>query len=592
MKMTWKLEHKISLFAILISSAVIIATSLAGAFTYHSLATEQAEQQIQVLAQVTAFNSAAPSMFADAEAANTVLKALSADHRIISAHLLNTNQQRLAQYRRVPDARQESLQHLSVAVQWQDKQVGELVIDIDMSALNQQLYRQIGLSLLFTLVAVLIAGLLVRWMSHTLTSPLRQLSDVAQSIGRQGDYSLRALPSEAHDEVSQLTINFNEMLAHIEKQDIDLREQQDVLHASEQRLLLATESAGLGVWDLNVPEDSLKWDDKMFELYETKRGSSTNNLQTWVNCLHPDDKEQTINDFEAALQGLREFDTLFRIICPNGRTKYIKANALVLRNSDGSPRRILGVNADVTTREMTMVKLEQKNAELEHYAHMVSHDLKSPLVTIKTFLAYLQLDMVQGDTARIEKDMDFMDKAANKMGQLLNELQQMSSVGRVVAIAEHVSWRAAVEEALNINAGAIAQRGVAVTVEDADISLFGDKARLVQIWQNLIDNAVKFLGEQASGQIHIGVLALQQGAEFYVCDNGCGVDCRYHGKIFGLFEKLDSKVPGSGLGLALVKRIVQMYEGEIRIESMGIGQGSCFRFTLPTAVKTNTGVSL
>ncbi|MBI3221986.1 MAG: PAS domain S-box protein, partial [Nitrosomonadales bacterium] len=126
---------------------------------------------------------------------------------------------------------------------------------------------------------------------------------------------------------------------------------------------------------------------------------------------------------------------------------------------------------DISERKLALEKLQQKNSELERYTHMVSHDLKSPLVTIKTFLGYLKEDLEKNDPARIEKDMAFMSQAADKMSQLLDELLEMSRIGRVVALPEHISWRDAVQEALNINAGAIAQRGVQVTIEDADIML-------------------------------------------------------------------------------------------------------------------------
>lgn len=243
---------------------------------------------------------------------------------------------------------------------------------------------------------------------------------------------------------------------------------------------------------------------------------------------------------------------------------------------------------DITELKLAMEKLQEKNAELERYSQMVSHDLKSPLVTIKTFLGYLKEDMAQGDAARIEQDMEFMSKAADKMGQLLDELMEISRIGRVVSLPGRVVFRELVQEALNINAGAIAQRGVAVTVDDADVILSGERQHLQQVWQNLIDNAVKFMGGQSEPKIHIGVEQGDGKIRFYVCDNGMGIDKRYHDKIFGMFEKLDSQTQGSGLGLALVKRIVQLYHGEIYVESGGIGQGACFRFTLPEALKNST----
>lgn len=240
---------------------------------------------------------------------------------------------------------------------------------------------------------------------------------------------------------------------------------------------------------------------------------------------------------------------------------------------------------DISERKLAIKKLQEKNAELERYSVMVSHDLKSPLVTIKTFLGYLKQDMAKGDTVRIEKDMDFMSNAATKMGQLLDELLEMSRIGRKITLPVNLAWRDAVKEALAINAGAISQRGVVVTIDDADVIFLGEAPRLIQIWHNLIDNAVKFMGDQPEPTIRVGVEHGLQGTVFYVCDNGIGVDPRYRNKIFGMFEKLDANAPGSGLGLALVQRIVQLYRGEIWVDSKGTGHGACFRFTLPEALK-------
>ena len=107
----------------------------------------------------------------------------------------------------------------------------------------------------------------------------------------------------------------------------------------------------------------------------------------------------------------------------------------------------------------------------------------------------------------------------------------------------------------------------------------------MEIWQNLLENAVKFMGDQPSPRIEIGAEPHGRDTVFFVRDNGIGIDPRHQAKVFGLFEKLDPNHEGTGLGLALVKRIVELYKGTIWLESQGLGQGACFRFTLPEAVK-------
>jgi signal transduction histidine kinase len=129
-----------------------------------------------------------------------------------------------------------------------------------------------------------------------------------------------------------------------------------------------------------------------------------------------------------------------------------------------------------------------------------------------------------------------------------------------------------------------------VQVEDRDVTVNGDRVRLVEVFQNLVDNACKFMGDQAEPRIEIGVEAHAGETAFYVRDNGSGIDPRHQSKVFGLFEKLDPHAEGTGIGLAVVKRIVELHGGRIWLESRGLGQGAGFYFTLPGAVcKTNEG---
>jgi len=242
---------------------------------------------------------------------------------------------------------------------------------------------------------------------------------------------------------------------------------------------------------------------------------------------------------------------------------------------------------DITERKRQEEELKQKNSELERFTYTVSHDLKSPLVTVKTFLGYLEQDLARPDMERVKQDVDYMHTATKKMGQLLDELLNLARVGRKKNPAVRVTFRELAQEAVRLVAGRISTGGVKVQVADAVVTLEGDRSRLMEIWQNLVENACKFMGNQPQPQVEIGVE--QRGPEtvFFVRDNGAGIDPRYQAKVFGLFEQLNPKGEGTGMGLALVKRIVELYEGRIWVESAGPGQGANFLFTLPGAVIIN-----
>lgn len=229
------------------------------------------------------------------------------------------------------------------------------------------------------------------------------------------------------------------------------------------------------------------------------------------------------------------------------------------------------------------LELDEKNAELERFTHTVSHDLKSPLVTLKTFLGFLERDLQAGETEQVKKDLGYMHGAADKMHGLLSDLLELSRVGRVEENPEILTFTELAEAARDLVLGAIDQEQAEVRILPSALTLRGNRARLVEIWQNLIDNAVKYRHPDREPEIEIGVETTAEGPVFFVADNGRGIDPRYQEKIFGLFNQLDPTAPGSGLGLALVKRIVELYKGRIWVESAGDGAGSRFRFTLPAA---------
>ena len=239
---------------------------------------------------------------------------------------------------------------------------------------------------------------------------------------------------------------------------------------------------------------------------------------------------------------------------------------------------------DITGRKRQEKELSDKNAELERFTYTVSHDLKSPLVTVKTFLGYLEQDLARPDKERVKQDVAYMHTAADKMSLLLDELLNLARVGRKMNPPERVTFKEIAQEVVRLVAGRISTGGAEVQVAGADVVLEGDRPRLMEVWQNLVENACKFMGDQPKPRVEIGVE--QQGPEtvFFVRDNGMGIDPRFQEKVFGLFEKLDPKREGTGMGLALVKRIVELYEGRIWIESAGLGQGAKFLFTLPGAV--------
>jgi len=239
-------------------------------------------------------------------------------------------------------------------------------------------------------------------------------------------------------------------------------------------------------------------------------------------------------------------------------------------------------NARLFTEGVSLNKeLGSQNAELERFTYTVSHDLKSPLVTIRGFLGYLRQDAKSGDMTRFDKDLNRIANAVDKMQALLNDLLELSRVGRIINTPEDIPFGQIVAEAVELLNGQLEKNNVRMVIQGNFPNILGDHARLVEVIQNLISNAAKFMGSQPRPTIEVGTDGFDADEKtiFFIRDNGIGIAPEYHDRIFGLFNRLDPDVEGTGIGLTLVKRIVEIHNGRIWVNSKQ-GEGTTFYFTL------------
>ncbi len=238
---------------------------------------------------------------------------------------------------------------------------------------------------------------------------------------------------------------------------------------------------------------------------------------------------------------------------------------------------------ELEKRKALINELESKNQELERFTYTVSHDLKSPLFTIRGFLGYLEQDALSGNRERLTADVQRISEATDKMQTLLNDLLELSRIGRMKNESTIIPFPQILQEAIRLVEGRLMERRVTLRIEENLPAVYGDRPRLVEVLQNLLDNAAKFMGDQPEPSIDVGWvsdIAQQERSTFFVRDNGIGIALEHFERIFGLFNKLDPRSEGTGIGLALVKRIIEVHGGRIWVESQ-TGQGTTFFFTLP-----------
>jgi signal transduction histidine kinase len=271
----------------------------------------------------------------------------------------------------------------------------------------------------------------------------------------------------------------------------------------------------------------------------------------------------------------------------------IVAEQTIRRLNEDLERRVLERTAALTQeiaerqqvqieREKLVAELEAKNTELDQFTYTVSHDLKAPLITIRGFLGWVEQDALAGNVERVQSDMIRITEAADKMERLLTDLLELSRIGRTMKPPQVIPFEIIACEVVALMHGRIQAGGIHINIATDLPFVLGDRVRLVQALQNLVDNACKFMGDQPDPRIEIGARGTDVEGKpiLFVRDNGVGIEPQHHDRVFGLFDKLDPQNEGTGIGLALVKRIVEIHGGRIWIESEGAGQGSMFCFTL------------
>ena len=372
-------------------------------------------------------------------------------------------------------------------------------------------------------------------------------------------------------------------------QEVEMREATEAaLQASESLLRQSQQVALIGSWRADLATGQITWSLEIYQLFEVDPQQLNISYDIFLERVHPDDRELVNEAYQASVTNHDRFDISHRLLLSAGHIKHIHQRGETMYDHGGQPLYTIGIAQDITERkqieeerEKLIRELEAKNAELERFTYTVSHDLKSPLVTIKGYLDFLKQDLSSGRSERVHSDMERISNAAKKMEQLLKDLLELSRIGRVMNPSKKIPFEEVVREALEIVHGQLEATGVTVHTQSDLPIVYGDRQRLIEVLQNLLDNAAKYIGNQKEPLIEIGHSGEEDGKPiFFVKDNGIGIAPEHYERIFGLFNKLDATTEGTGIGLALVKRIVEVHGGRIWVKSE-VGNGSAFYFTLP-----------
>ncbi|TFW29367.1 ATP-binding protein [Duganella callida] len=470
--------------------------------------------------------------------------------------------------------------------------------------LRQRLYTIAGL--IFVLDVTLVTSLyLLLW--QLILKPLTNIERYAASV-KAGQNSGAAPPRDWYfGELRTLNASIREMVRLMESRYV-------AMHASEERLQIASSAAAIGIWDWNMVGDQMVWDDQMYRLHGMEGRRLERPMDAWRQMVHPDDLIPTELLLRRALDGAGEYDVEFRVIWPDGSTHYIKADAMVFRDAEGQPMRMVGVNYDVTASRVAEQELRRHRIHLEDlvaertnalsvavrqaeaanraksiFLANMSHELRTPLNSVIGF-SRLMADS-KNMLPEEKRNLAIIHRSGQHLLTLINDILELSKIeaGRAVLQTEVVHLDDMLQEMLDMVSMRAGQTGVELVVDSVGVpaSARVDGTKLRQVLLNLMSNAVKFT---AQGKVTLRVRgAHRQGGTcdltFCVIDNGPGIAQEDQARIFEPFIQADGPgaKEGTGLGLTISREFVQLMGGTLKLESRP-GEGATFHFTITVQV--------
>ena len=305
----------------------------------------------------------------------------------------------------------------------------------------------------------------------------------------------------------------------------------------------------------------------------------------WLGLVHPDDRSGLRSHMAALLKGRTDI-VEYRIITRSGEFRWVRDYTRPLDTGSGPINAVGGVR-DITARRQAEMdrarlisELEATNEELERVAASVSQELEGPLAAVAAGLQKLDSRLEVSDPG-FDTDVQRAHRAVLHLRDMLENLQELARIGHLPETLETVYLAQIAAESVDLCRSQIAARNVKVEIGDLP-RVLGDRIRLLQLFRILVENAVVYMGDQPEPRLVIGAESRRGKHMIFVRDNGEGIDPADLERVFDVFRRLDPRGTGTGVGLALARRIVEMHGGRIRAESQGKGSGSTFVVELPT----------
>jgi PAS domain S-box-containing protein len=366
------------------------------------------------------------------------------------------------------------------------------------------------------------------------------------------------------------------------------REAEAALQENAQRLRLAQRAGRVGIFEWQIPQNRVIWSAELERLYGLAEGSFEGTFDAWSRRVVAEDAERVAQGVDTCLrERCTDYTYDFRIILPDGAQRWLAGQAQFSFDDQGRPLRMIGVNVDIDEHKQTEELLREADRRKDEFLATLAHELRNPLAPLRNGLEVMKL---AGDNSEpVAQARVMMERQLEQMVRLIDDLLDISRIsrGRIELRRERVELGRVVHNTVETTRPLIEQSGHKFTIDiPADpIWLDADVTRLGQVFSNLLNNAAKFTG--CGGHVQLTVACRDDKAVVTVGDNGIGIPADMLFRVFDLFTQVDRSLEkasgGLGIGLSLVKSLVELHGGSIEASSEGYGRGSEFVVHLPLA---------
>ncbi|MEP0133568.1 MAG: PAS domain-containing protein [Eudoraea sp.] len=367
-------------------------------------------------------------------------------------------------------------------------------------------------------------------------------------------------------------------------QDIDEKKRIELKYNEvADRLAMATKAAQIGIWEYNVVDNILVWDDNMYELYGLNKKNFSGVVEAWEASVHPDDIAPSQELLQRALNGEAEFDPEFRVLWPNGEIRHIKAIAFTHRDNNGNALKMIGTNWDITKNKNAEKKLKnlleitsEQNNSLMNFAHIVSHNLRSHSSNLSMLTGFLDQE---GDNNEKERLIKMLCEASESLDETVQNLTEVVQVKidtldkmRPVNLYETIIG---VEKNLAV---LLKEKNTVCEIEvGKKLQINAIPAYMDSILLNLFTNSIKYSSPKRSLALKITAEQKDDHTLVTFSDNGQGIDLKRHGNaIFGMYKTFHKHKDAKGIGLFITKNQIESMNGKIEVDSQ-VNKGTNFR---------------